>query len=349
MTRPRSRQNQRSVGFKLSNELRDLILRYKTTAGKVVRNACRGHEERRGRSQLLRQLQAELSEFRQRDTLAYFKDRGFDKWDASIANDSVTALALAIADCPALPLLISDGSTSAITRKQRNAARARFTKLPSRARLASPLLASEYASQTTKARKRKWLATRSCILTSTLHYREWPLDRPPSPIEVWIARYECETLLKELIPWLLRHGVVGGQWSVELCIGNSKQLGAVLLMHVHLTTEYDRSNPSNPLLTHVAIRRGWQRLATRAGGLVLTSTGDKPRRVTPGTEVNMARYTIGVKRRDGFETSKILDAFDGPHQATPQTLAALLANYVFPFSRLERWFGVWNHRTHPRR
>ncbi|MFO0836028.1 MAG: hypothetical protein U0638_13740 [Phycisphaerales bacterium] len=325
--------------------MRNLILRYKTTAGKVVRKACRGHEGRRGRSRFLRRLQKVLSEVRQKDTLAFFKEHGFVEGCESIASDSVIALALAIADCPALPQLIAYGSTSAITPEQRSGARARFTNLPSRARLASPLLACEHASQTLQKEKSKWLANRSCLLACTLHYREWPLDRPPRPIEVWRARYECETLLKELFPWLLCHGVLGGQWSIEVCIGNSKQLGSILLMHVHLTVEYDRSNPSNPLLTHTAIRRGWQRLATRAGGPVLTSTGDKPRRVTPGTEVNMARYTIGVQRRGGFETSKVLDAFDGPHQATPRILAALLANYMIPFSRLDRWFGSWNGKT----
>ncbi|HEX2837267.1 MAG TPA: hypothetical protein VHN77_03965 [Phycisphaerales bacterium] len=346
MTRKPRHQNQQTVGFKVKPSVLDAILELKATAARVVAGSSLSDANRYGRSGLLRHAQTVLREFRERDNLLLHSKRGFDESDAGTANMSVAALALAIADCPALALLLATGVLPTITGKQMNAARACLKGLPPAARLASPVLARDYVAKALPTAKSEWLANRSCLLAYSLHYKRWTLDQPPSPIEVWIARFECESLVMKLLPWLSARGLVGCQIGVELCISNSNQLGPCLLMHVHLTVEYDPSHPCTPLLTRVAIERGWQRLASRSDGANLTTIGDRPRKVKPGTEVQMAEYTLGVRRHSRFATSKVLDAFVGPHWVSPEILAALLAHYVYPLSRSERWFQMWNHKTH---
>ncbi|MBL8964722.1 MAG: hypothetical protein KF787_10990 [Phycisphaeraceae bacterium] len=349
MTRKPRHQNQQTVGFKVKPSVLDAILELKATAAKVVAASDLNREDRVERSSLLRRAQNVLCEFRERDNLMLHSKDGFDKDDAGIADMSVAALALAISDCPALAQLLETGLLPPVTGKHMNAARPRFKGLPPAAKLASPLLAREQVAKALPTAKSEWLATRSCLLAYSLHFKRWPLDQPPSPIEVWIARFECESLVMKLLPWLSARGLVGCQIGVELCISNSNQLGPCLLMHPHLTVEYDPDHPCTPLLTRVAIARGWHRLTSRSDGANLTTIGDRPRKVKPGTEVQMAEYLLGVRRHSRFATSKVLDAFRGPHRVSPEILAALLAHYAYPLSRLERWFQTWNHKTHPPR
>jgi hypothetical protein len=346
MTRKPRHQNQQTVGFKVKPSVLDAILELKATAAKVVAGSELNHKDRDQRSSLLKEAQTSLCEFRERDNLLLRSERGFDERIAGTADMSVAALALAIADCPALGQLLETGLLPPVTGKHMIAARARFKGLPPAAKLASPVLAREQVVKSLPPNKSEWLATLSCLLAYSLHYKRWTLDQPPSPIEVWIARFECESLVMELLPWLSARGLVGCQIGVELCISNSKQLGPCLLMHVHLTVEYDPSHPCTPLLTRVAIERGWQRLTSRSDGANLTTIGDNPRKVKRGTEVQLAEYTIGVRRHSRFATSKVLDAFIGPHWVSPEILTALLAHYAYPLSRLERWFQTWNHKTH---
>lgn len=346
MNRKPRHKNQQTVGFKVKPSVLDAILELKATAAKVVAASGLNHEYRLERSSLLDRAQALLCDFRERDNLLLYSKRGFDESDAGTADMSVAALALAIADCPALAQLIETGLLPPVTGKHMNAARARFKGLPPCAKLASPVLAREQVAKSLPPAKSEWLATRSCLLAYSLHYKQWTLDQPPGPIEVWIARFECESLVMELLPWLSARGLVGCQIAIELCISNSNQLGPCLLMHIHLTVEYDPSHPCTPLLTRVAIERGWQRLTSQSDGANLTTIGNNPRKVKRGTEAQMAEYTIGVRRHSRFATSKVLDAFLGPHWVSPETLAALLAHYAYPLSRLDRWFQTWNHKTH---
>ncbi len=346
MTRKPRHQNQQTVGFKVKPSVLDLILELKATAAKVVAGTNLYHEDRRRRSSLLEDAQAFLCDFREQDNLALYSKRGFDESDAGTAEMSVAALALAIADCPALAQLLETGLLPPATGKHMIAARARFKGLPPAAKLVSPVLAREQVVKSLPPNKSKWLATRSSLLAYSLHFKRWPLDQPPCPIAVWIARYECESLVMQLLPWLLGRGVVGCQSAVELCISNSNQLGPCHLMHIHLTLEYDPGHPCTPLLPRVAIERGWHRLTSRSDGANLTTIGDNPRRVKTGTEVQLAEYTLGLRRHSRFGTSKVLDAFVGPHWVSPEILAALLAHYAYPLSRLERWFQTWNHKTH---
>lgn len=346
MSRKSHHQNQQTVGFKINAKVYDAILKLKATTANFVAASDLSHEKRLERSSLLRQAQTVLCEFREPDNLLLHSTRGFDENDAGIADMSVAALALAIADCPALAQLLDTGILPPATGKHMIAARARFKGLPPAAKLASPVLAREHVVKSLPPAKCEWLATRSSLLAFSLHFKRWSLNQPPHPIEVWIARFECESLIMHLLPWLLGRGVVGCQNAVELCIGNSNQLGPCLLMHVHLTIEYDPIHPCTPLLPRVAIGRGWHRLTSRSDGANLTTIGDRPRKVKPGTEVQMAEYTLGVRRHSLFATSKLLDDFNGRHLVSPEILAALLAHYAYPLSRLERWFQTWNHKTH---